>query len=124
MPPTLRSAENEVIAAAEVVVHSYKARGGYTVPLSINLQRLAVAVEEWYSIVHRAALDSDTNGHDRSRDWPGEEGYSNEQCSNEVDSPAPQADERRACRTSTGRSKPGDEAQAATTARKKRAIAP
>jgi hypothetical protein len=57
---------DEVMAAAESVCNSYRARGGYTVPLSVNLRRLDNAVRVWQEYVSALQLDSDTNGHDRS----------------------------------------------------------
>ena len=74
----LREAEHEVIAAAKCVIGSYRAYGGYTVPLSINLRRLDAAVRVWQGLIHAASLDSDTNGFDRSTVW-GEGEHSNEQ---------------------------------------------
>lgn len=68
---------DELIAAAECVIHSYRAIGGYSVPLSINLQRLEAAVREYEYIVHAMALDSDVNGYDRSKGWG--DGNSNQQ---------------------------------------------
>ena len=64
---------DEVVAAAEMVVRSYRATGGCTVPLSVNLRRLDGAVREWQQHLRALSLDSDVNGFDRS------EGYSNGQ---------------------------------------------
>ena len=64
---------DEVMAAAECVCKSYRAAGGYTVPLSINLRRLDGAVREWQQCISALSLDSDVNGFDRS------ERYSNGQ---------------------------------------------
>ncbi len=53
---------DELVAAAECVVKSYRAHGGYTVPLSINLRRLGDAVREWQECISALRLDSDNNG--------------------------------------------------------------
>jgi hypothetical protein len=74
---SVREAEREVVAAAECVCHSYRAYGGYTMPLSVNLRRLDDAVRVWQGLVRAAMLDSDTNGFDRSTVWSEEN--SNEQ---------------------------------------------
>jgi hypothetical protein len=71
-------AEQCIIDAAGWVVRSYRATGGYTVGLSVNLRSLALALDAWEAAMHKARLDSDTNGFDRSAAWPGE-GVSNEQ---------------------------------------------
>ena len=68
-----RFAEAEVLDAARCVVNSYRAFGGYTLPLSINLRRLATAQAELDAaayVEHRDALGgaelSDNAGWDRS----------------------------------------------------------
>ncbi len=90
-PAAVAAAEQEVLTAAGWVVNSYRARGGYTVPLSFNLHSLAAAVDAWRSAMHQASLDSDTNGFDRSSIDAGEGGHSNEQSCKE-----PEA-QRRGC---------------------------
>ena len=114
----LRGAEREVIAAAECVVHSYRAYAGYTVPLSINLRRLDAAVRVWAGLVKAAALDSDTNGFDRSAAW-GEGSNSNEQ-SNRSEGDAAQAERGRACRNPAEVGAASDGAQAAEAPRQRR----
>jgi hypothetical protein len=65
----VRAAENEVIAAAQSTANAYACGGGYTVPLSITLRRLDAAVHAWLAAIAAAALNSDTNGLDRSSGW-------------------------------------------------------
>lgn len=114
----LRTAENEVIAAAECVAHSYRAYAGYTVPLSINLRRLDAAVRVWQQLIHELHLDSDTNGFDRSAVW-GNGGNSNEQTNrSEGDSTAEVRG--RACRNPAEVSQPGHNPQAAEAPRPRR----
>ena len=43
LTPEIMLATNNVIEAARCVVNSYRATGGYTLPLSINLDRLSRA---------------------------------------------------------------------------------
>ncbi len=89
----VESAEQTMIDAAGWVVRSYRATGGYTVGLSVNLRALALAFDAWQAAMHRAALDSDTNGFERSALWPGEEVDSNEQSSQSEDAQT----QRRGC---------------------------
>jgi hypothetical protein len=58
---------DEVIVAAEWVCNSYRARGGYTVPLSVNLRSLDDALRRWNDHLASLRLNSDTNGFDRSQ---------------------------------------------------------
>jgi hypothetical protein len=58
---------DEVIVAAEWVCNSYRARNGYTVPLSVNLRSLDDALRKWNGHVAALRLNSDTNGFDRSQ---------------------------------------------------------
>ena len=97
-------ATDEVVAAAECVSISYRAGGGYTVPLSVNLRRLDDAVRAWRACIDGLALNSDTNGFDRS------EGYSNGQtevgAGSEDGARGEAQTERRAEATASGERKP------------------
>lgn len=79
IPAEVTAAEQDVLTAAGWVVGSYKAGGGYTAPLSINLRSLADAVEAWHKAMHTHSLDSDINGF-----IAGEGGHSNEQSASEA----------------------------------------
>lgn len=76
-------AEQKVLDAAGWTVNSYRIGGGYTVPLSINLQALANAVDAWREAMHTHSLDSDVNGFDRSA-VEEKGGHSNEQSTSEA----------------------------------------
>jgi hypothetical protein len=102
---------DEVIVAAEWVCNSYRARGGYTVPLSVNLRSLDDALRRWNDHLAALRLNSDTNGFDRSQRWEGGE-HSNEQSNRGPQTHA----ERWACRPSTGDGQPKDEAEPAAPA--------
>lgn len=93
----LANLADAIVVAAESVCASYRAHGGYTVPLSINLRRLDDAVREWQQRVAALSLNSDTNGFDRSSGW-GEGSVSNEQSHRGAQAKA----ERWACRPSSG----------------------
>jgi hypothetical protein len=75
----IKLAECEVLDAARCTVNSYRAAGGYTMPLSENLRRLAKAQGELDAatyVVHRDQLSagrdlSDNAGWDRSVLWGG-----------------------------------------------------
>ena len=58
---SLRLAEVEVIAAAESVYNARRAGGGYTLPLSITLQRLDNAVLVYLTAVHSNQQTSTTS---------------------------------------------------------------
>jgi hypothetical protein len=99
---------DEIMVAAEWVCNSYRARNGYTVPLSVNLRSLDDALCRWNGHVAALRLNSDVNGFDRSQRWEGGE-HSNEQSNR-----GPQVHaERWACRPSTGGGQPQDEAEPA-----------
>lgn len=84
IPAEVTAAEQDVLTAAGWVVNSYRRGGGYTVPLSINLQSLAAAVDRWRKAMHTHSMDSDVNGFDRSAVLEQEGGHSNEQSTSEA----------------------------------------
>ena len=53
---SLRLAEVEVLAAAESVYNARRSGGGYTLPLSITLQRLDSAVLVYITELHAIAI--------------------------------------------------------------------
>lgn len=111
IPVEVTAAEQDVLTAAGWVVNSYRAGGGYTTPLSINLQRLTVVVDAWHKAMHTHALDSDVNGFDRSAVLEQEGGHSNEQSAQDSaassDAASPHhAAQRRGCGAASATKKP------------------
>jgi len=53
---SLRLAEVEVLAAAETVYNARRSGGGYTLPLSLTLQRLDNAVLAYLTELHTIAI--------------------------------------------------------------------
>lgn len=93
---SVREAEREVVAAAECVANSYRAYGGYTVPLSLNLRRLDDAVRIWQGFV-REAMNEGSNSNGQSHHTT-----------------QPEAQRRQGCASASG-SLAADAAQTATT---------